>query len=81
MASKEVLVNYLCYSRPVKFTSGNLKHSVVQRFSDKGLSPTSNLTLQIKSEKWSGLWVDVEDEDDIPDMSVLQAVKECEAQV
>ena len=79
MANKEVLVNYLCFKRPVKFAPGNLKSSIVLRFSDRGLSSDSKLVIQIKSELWNGEWIDVENEDSIPDKSVLKVIEDIES--
>lgn len=73
---KEVLINYLCYKRPVKFTTGELKKSIVQKFSDKGLTTQSKLVIQLKSEEWNGEWVDVLEDSVVPDKSVLKVILE-----
>ena len=78
MATKEVLVELLGKKRPVKFdvSAGdellNLKKATVQKFADKGLTATSILMFEIKSERWQGQWIDVLEGDEIPDGSYLK---------
>ena len=76
MSEKKVLVNYLNNNKVVKFSkTEELLPAIQSEFGS--LIPTADmlhLCVQIKSEKWGGMFVDVAQGKDVPDRSVLRVI-------
>ena len=88
MEMKSVLVCFGERKRPITIANdsslSDLKLAIVNEYQDV-LPRTSSstdqnvadrLVLQIKSEDWDGVFVDLKDEADVPDRSVLRVVEE-----
>ena len=83
-ATKTVLVCFGERKRPVNIAQ-DLKLAIVIEYEDVLPRSTSSsnksiaekLLLQVKAEEWEGVFVDVKEEDDIPDKLVLRIVDEC----
>ena len=88
-ATKTVLVCFGERKRPVNIAQDSslkdVKLAIVNEYEDvlpRSTSSTNEsiaekLLLQVKAEEWEGVFVDVKEEDDIPDKSVLRIVEEC----
>ena len=86
--TKCVLVCFGERKRPVTLandaTVNDLKLAIVNEYQDvlprssssTDQSVADRLVLQIKSEDWDGAFVDLKDEADVPDRSVLRVVEE-----
>ena len=77
---KRVLVEMGNNRKPVCFVSDSdetnltlVKKAIVSVFNIQ-LSESENILVQVKSEEWGGLWVDIEEEERIVDKSVLKAI-------
>ena len=91
MLMKSVLVCVGERKRPVTLANDSsvneLKLAIVREYqnilprssSSTDQSVADRLVLQIKSEDWGGIFVDLKDEDDYPDKSVLRVVEETQA--
>ena len=89
-ATKSVLVCFGERKRPVTLTNNSsvndIKLAIVNEYQDVLPRSTSStdqsvadrLVLQIKSEDWDGVFVDLKDDADVPDRSVLRVVEECQ---
>ncbi len=73
---KKVLVIFGDNRRPVSIEGGvtSLKLSIKEHFSDCGIKKDDNIAIQIKSEEWGGMFVDLEPNEVIPDKCVINAV-------
>ena len=74
MASKTVLVHSGVHTKVVVYSGDldSLKEAVLAKFSLQ-VSP-QRLLIQLKSEEWSGEWIDVSSSDEIGDKAVVKAV-------
>ena len=76
MSEITVLVEYNERRKPIVFDSSAgvpaLKEAIKGSFSIA--SESHCLLIQLKNEDWSGLWVDVEDDDEVPDRSLLKVL-------
>ena len=76
---KYVLVKIGNNRKPVCFVAKRetelilVKKAIISVFSVQ-LSESESILVQVKSEEWGGLWVDVGKEEQIPDKSVLKAI-------
>ena len=82
MDLKRVLVEIGNNRKPVCFVSDPaeresdlalVKKAIVSVFNVQ-LSESESILVQVKSEEWGGLWVDVGEGEQIPDKSVLKAI-------
>ena len=82
MDLKRVLVEIGNNRKPVCFVSDQAEHetdltlvkrAIVSVFNIQ-LSESESILVQVKSEEWGGLWVDIGEEDQIADKSVLKAI-------
>ena len=90
MATKSVLVCFGERKRPVTLPNdssvNDLKLAIVNEYQDvlprssssTDQSVADRLVLQIKSEDWDGVFVDLKDAAEVPDRSVLRVVEECQ---
>ena len=71
---KLVLVSVGENRRPVAFIGGvnELKKAVQKKFRD--CLKSDEIIVQIKSEDWDGEFIDVKENDDIPDRSVVKVI-------
>ena len=67
---KKVLVRFGDRCKPVQFTGGDLHKEIRKAF----VLNEEDFFLQIKDEEWGGEFVDLSDEQEIPDKSVLKMV-------
>ena len=73
---KQVLVGYFDHNRIVRFaTRDQLVPSIKATFNEV-IPPNEipNICIQIKSEDWGGIFIDLAPEDDVPDRSVLRVI-------
>ena len=73
---KEVLVRLGVHSRVVRFTDDSkeeLYSNIRATFSEVSQvgAPNTKLLVQIKDERWSGEFIDIKEDKNIPDQSVL----------
>ena len=80
MDLKRVLVEIGNNRKPVCFVSDPaetdltiVKKAIVSVFNIQ-LSESESILVQVKSEEWGGLWVDIGEEEQIADKSVLKAI-------
>ena len=64
---------------PVSFVAGSndlleLKKAIFLKFADKRIVSLSSVLVQIKSEEWQGEWIDVLEDEEIPNRSVLKVL-------
>ena len=74
--SKEVLVEYNERRKEVTFDAaayGDLKESIKKCFGIQ-LTDTQQLIVQRRNEKWGGHWVDIEEQEEVPDESFLKVL-------
>ena len=72
--SKKVLVEYNESRKAVTFdTDCDMKESIKQCFCIQ-LGDTQHLIVQKRNEEWGGQWVDVEEQEEIPDKSFLKVL-------
>ena len=83
MTAKSVLVCFGEHKRPVSFPVSDargerkkLEEAIAVTFQDVigELHPDRSLLLQLKSDGWAGEFVDLSDDAQIPDSSVIRAV-------
>ena len=83
MACKSVLVCFGEHKRPVTFSSDpsferkNLEEAIIDKFDnviEGSRKPGRSLLLQTKSEGWGGEFVDLPDDAQLPDSSVVRAI-------
>ena len=70
-AAKKVLVKFEDRCRPIQFTGDDLRVEIREAFD---LNQQEDFFIQIKDEDWGGEFVDVSDEKNIPDKSVIKIV-------
>ena len=83
LTMKRVLVEFGNSRKPVCFVCDSdesdlslLKKAIVTVFKIEDCADLQNLLVQVKSEaeEWKGIWVDIEEHQEIADKSVLKAV-------
>ena len=77
MATKEVLVRVGVHSRVIRFDDKEALFSNIHAaFSDIGQvgTPNTKLLVQIKDQQWGGEFVDLQEDQNIPDRSVLNVI-------
>ena len=76
--TKTILVDFGERRKPITFSSSierSLKEGIAAAFGFQ--QPARELIIQLKSEDWGGMWIDVDDPETIPDRSVVKAIQVC----